>query len=116
MLLNEKLRESEMRYLRLFETVKDGILILDFETGHFKTVFLANMSHEIQTPENHTLVFQRFRQVETTDNQILSGNDLGLSISSALVQKLGSRISVNSTLDVGSDFTFAIPYQEKMIV
>ncbi|MDP2338718.1 MAG: PAS domain S-box protein [Bacteroidota bacterium] len=30
---DEKLKESEMRYRRLFETAKDGILILDFETG-----------------------------------------------------------------------------------
>lgn len=32
-LLNEKLKESEIRYRRLFETAKDGILILDFESG-----------------------------------------------------------------------------------
>jgi PAS domain S-box-containing protein len=30
---DEKLKESEIRYRRLFETAKDGILILDFETG-----------------------------------------------------------------------------------
>lgn len=29
----EKLKESEVRYRRLFESAKDGILILDFETG-----------------------------------------------------------------------------------
>ncbi len=31
--LNENLKESEIRYRRLFETAKDGILILDFKTG-----------------------------------------------------------------------------------
>jgi PAS domain S-box-containing protein len=31
---DEKLKESEIRYRRLFETAKDGILILDFETGN----------------------------------------------------------------------------------
>ncbi|MDP3916608.1 MAG: ATP-binding protein [Bacteroidota bacterium] len=30
---DEKLKESEMRYRRLFESAKDGILILDFKTG-----------------------------------------------------------------------------------
>ncbi|MDP4208212.1 MAG: ATP-binding protein [Bacteroidota bacterium] len=34
MLIYEKLEESEMRYRRLFETAKDGILILDFNTGN----------------------------------------------------------------------------------
>lgn len=32
--LDERLKESEIRYRRLFETAKDGILILDFETGN----------------------------------------------------------------------------------
>jgi PAS domain-containing protein len=31
--LDESLRASEVRYRRLFETAKDGILILDAETG-----------------------------------------------------------------------------------
>src|SRR5688500_11778923 len=31
--LNVELRESEMRYRRLFETARDGILILDAETA-----------------------------------------------------------------------------------
>lgn len=30
---NENLKESEIRYRRLFESAKDGILILDFESG-----------------------------------------------------------------------------------
>lgn len=32
-LIDEKLKESEIRYRRLFESAKDGILILDFESG-----------------------------------------------------------------------------------
>ena len=31
--LEERLRASELRYRRLFETAKDGILILDAKTG-----------------------------------------------------------------------------------
>lgn len=41
----EALRASELRYRRLFETAKDGILILDAQTGQIKDVnpFLVNL-------------------------------------------------------------------------
>ena len=34
----KKLRDSETRSQRLFETTQDGILILDWETGQMKDV------------------------------------------------------------------------------
>jgi PAS domain S-box-containing protein len=38
-------RTSELRYRRLFETAKDGILILDAQTGQIRDVnpFLVNL-------------------------------------------------------------------------
>jgi signal transduction histidine kinase len=65
-------------------------------------------------PENQALIFQRFRQIETADSQIYSGNGLGLSISKALVEKLGGTITVNSRLGNGSIFTFTIPYMQEI--
>jgi PAS domain S-box-containing protein len=43
--IEEKLKESEVRYRRLFETAHDGILILDSETGQITDVnpFLENL-------------------------------------------------------------------------
>jgi diguanylate cyclase (GGDEF)-like protein/PAS domain S-box-containing protein len=38
---NEELRASEIRYHRLFETAKDGILLLDFESGLVTDVNVA---------------------------------------------------------------------------
>jgi len=61
-------------------------------------------------PENHKLIFQRFRQVDATNNRINGGNGLGLSISKALIEKLGGSISVQSNLGVGSTIIFTIPY------
>ena len=63
-------------------------------------------------PENLDLIFQRFRQVETKNAHEYGGNGLGLSISKALVEKLGGTIAVSSELGVGSTFTFTIPYEK----
>ncbi len=65
-------------------------------------------------PENHEFIFQRFMQARQTNNQIHSGNGLGLSISKALVEKLGGTITVNSKPGIGSTFIFTIPYVKGM--
>ena len=62
--------------------------------------------------ENLTLIFERFRQVEATNQQLNNGNGLGLSISKALVEKLGGTIHVDSELGKGSNFIFTIPYDK----
>jgi CheY-like chemotaxis protein len=64
-------------------------------------------------PENHELIFQRFRKVVNPGGQVYRGNGLGLSISKALVEKLGGTISVNSEMGMGSTFVFTIPYINK---
>ena len=60
--------------------------------------------------EDQPIVFKHFRQVETTFTRNYGGNGLGLSISKALVEKLGGSIFVNSEPGIGSTFTFTIPY------
>ena len=59
--------------------------------------------------ENHKLIFDRFRQVEKPTTKIYGGNGLGLSISAALVAKLGGVMSIHSELGKGSTFSFTIP-------
>ena len=76
--------------------------------GNFIEFFVKDNGIGID-PENHELIFQRFRKAVNSDGQIYRGNGLGLSISKALVEKLGGTISVNSKLGLGSTFTFAIP-------
>jgi CheY-like chemotaxis protein len=61
-------------------------------------------------PEDLSVIFRPFRQVETTLTRNYGGNGLGLSISRALVEKLGGSISVDSVPGKGSTFTFTIPY------
>ena len=56
-------------------------------------------------------IFNRFRQVETTDTRNIGGSGLGLSISKAYVKMLGGSIWVTSELGKGSVFYFTIPFK-----
>jgi len=62
--------------------------------------------------DNQPLIFERFTQVNPIDRKINSGNGLGLSISKALVEKLGGSIAVQSEPGKGSSFIFTIPYKK----
>jgi signal transduction histidine kinase len=54
-------------------------------------------------------VFDRFRQVDSTDATVRGGSGLGLAIAKAIVQAHGGEIGVKSTLGQGSTFWFRIP-------
>jgi signal transduction histidine kinase len=54
-------------------------------------------------------LFKKFSQVESYLQRQSGGTGLGLAICKGLVEKLGGKIWVNSTVDVGSKFCFTIP-------
>jgi len=58
---------------------------------------------------HHELIFERFRQVETTISQQYGGTGLGLSISRSLVELLGGSFWIESKEGEGSNFFFSIP-------
>jgi PAS domain S-box-containing protein len=59
-------------------------------------------------PANHSIIFDRFRQVEN-DKLEYGGTGLGLSIASAYCELLGGKIALESVPDKGSEFSFTIP-------
>jgi signal transduction histidine kinase/DNA-binding response OmpR family regulator len=63
-------------------------------------------------PEDHTLVFEEFRQVEGSTNAH-EGTGLGLAISKRLVEEQGGTISLESELGKGSKFTISFPVGEQ---
>jgi len=63
--------------------------------------------------QDQSIIFEYFMQIKATKKQLNSGNGLGLSISKALVEKLGGTIRVDSELGIGSSFLFTIPYANK---
>ena len=65
--------------------------------------------------EHKEIIFERFRQVELTDNRQYEGAGLGLSISRSLVQLMGGDMWIESTKDVGSSFYFTITYKPVVV-
>jgi len=59
-------------------------------------------------PEHKEIIFERFRQVDLTNNREYGGAGLGLSISRSLVQLMGGNLWMESVEGKGSTFYFTI--------
>jgi CheY-like chemotaxis protein len=57
------------------------------------------------------VIFERFRQVESSYTKTYGGTGLGLAITKAYIEKLGGSISVHSVFGKGSKFSFKLPYK-----
>lgn len=60
-------------------------------------------------------IFDRFHQVQAGHNRSHGGTGLGLSISKQLVELQGGKISVTSTVNVGTEFEVQMPFGAQMI-
>jgi len=57
-------------------------------------------------------IFERFRQAESHTTRKYGGTGLGLSIAKQLTQLQGGSLTVKSEFNVGSTFSFQIPYKK----
>lgn len=58
-----------------------------------------------------SLLFERFRQLDSSNTRLYGGSGLGLAICKGIVQKLGGTIGVESKVGMGSTFWFKIPFK-----
>ena len=63
--------------------------------------------------EHHSLIFDRFYQVENSKSRMFEGTGLGLAISKAYIELIGGRIWVSSEVGTGSSFFFTIPFHKQ---
>ncbi len=84
--------------------------VLPPENRHF-TFYVKDTGIGI-SPENHKIVFDRFRKVESISNTLYGGTGLGLAITKRLIELLGGKIWVESAINTGSTFYFTIPLAE----
>ncbi len=88
----------------------EGKIQFGYETGEDDLRFYVIDTGIGVSADERSIIFKPFRQVETGSTRNYGGNGLGLSISKALVEKLGGTISVESEPMKGSSFSFTIPY------
>lgn len=60
-------------------------------------------------PEHQAIIFEKFRQVDSSASREYPGSGLGLALARHLVEMHGGRIWVDSAPGKGSTFTFTLP-------
>ena len=86
-----------------------GFIEIGLRTTDHMVRFLVRDTGIGISEEYHDKIFDRFRQVESSETRKYGGNGLGLAISKSLAEMLGGEIRIESTEGKGSTFYLTIP-------
>ncbi|KGJ92443.1 ATP-binding protein [Thalassotalea sp. ND16A] len=88
----------------------NGRVSLTISEEHNHLVFIVNDTGIGMSKEQQKSVFNSFSQADSSISRRFGGTGLGLFLSMQLAKMMGGEINLNSTLNVGSTFTFSFPY------
>ncbi|HET9569868.1 MAG TPA: histidine kinase dimerization/phospho-acceptor domain-containing protein [Bacteroidales bacterium] len=95
---------------------QSGTILIGYElhsknsaTGHQEFVFYVKDTGMGIPKERQDAIFERFIHADIENKKAMQGAGLGLAISKSFVEMLGGKIWVESMVDEGSTFYFALP-------
>lgn len=92
---------------------KEGEILLGYENNSNNeiTFFVKDTGVGI-SPENHIVIFERFRQLEDNNTGNSPGSGLGLPITKAYVEMMEGSIKLISAENEGSEFRITFPFNQ----
>jgi signal transduction histidine kinase/DNA-binding response OmpR family regulator len=67
-------------------------------------------------PAHHAMIFEEFRQVDSTARREFGGTGLGLALVKKFAELQGGQVTVESHLGAGSTFSFTLPLRSRAAV
>jgi len=110
------IESDELRFKQVFTNLVSNALKFthrgSVELGFFignknEVIFFVKDTGIGVSKENHHLIFERFRKIEEKD-ELFRGAGLGLTICKKIIEILGGRIWIESSLGKGTTFFFTI--------
>lgn len=86
--------------------------VLSENTERFEIKFSVKDTGIGISEDKLSSIFERFNQAEVQTTRKYGGTGLGLTIAKQLVEMQGGEMTVKSTLDVGSVFSFILPFKK----
>lgn len=115
MIYTDKVRIEQILSNLLSNAVKftnEGAIELGYNIlDNTRLVFYVKDTGIGMTEKEQKIVFEHFRQANTSYNKLYGGTGLGLSISKGLADLLNGRITLASEYGVGSTFYLEVPFK-----